>query len=121
MFKRVEGKNKWQREQVNRLTDPDRQFCNESVATTFMDRKSKTHIVPYEKLSPEALRGLIQEFVTRDGTDTGYTSGSFDENIDMVIRQLKRKEVFIIFDDISESANIVSRDYAKSILPEEKL
>ncbi|MFC1812869.1 YheU family protein [Thermodesulfobacteriota bacterium] len=25
-------------------------------------------IIPYEKSSPEALEGLIEEFVTRDGT-----------------------------------------------------
>lgn len=37
-------------------------------------------IVPYEKLSPEALRGLIEEFVTRPGTDTGYTDGSLEDN-----------------------------------------
>ncbi len=29
-------------------------------------------IIPYEKLSTESLEGLIEEFVTRDGTDTGY-------------------------------------------------
>ena len=29
-------------------------------------------IIPHEKLSPEALQAIIEEFVTRDGTDTGY-------------------------------------------------
>ncbi len=27
--------------------------------------------VPYDQLSPEALQGVIEEFVTRDGTDYG--------------------------------------------------
>jgi len=27
--------------------------------------------VPYNQLSPEALQGVIEEFVTRDGTDYG--------------------------------------------------
>jgi uncharacterized protein len=91
------------------------------ASATIMDRKPKAHIIPYKKLSPEALKGLIEEFVTRDGTDTGYTRGGLEENIDMVTLQLKRKEVFIIFDETTESANIVSREYVKSILPEEKI
>jgi hypothetical protein len=28
-------------------------------------------IIPYQNLSPEALPGVIEEFVTRDGTDYG--------------------------------------------------
>jgi hypothetical protein len=35
----------------------------------------------YDQLSPEALSGLIGEFVTRDGTDSGYTRGSLAENV----------------------------------------
>ncbi|MBW2654812.1 MAG: YheU family protein [Deltaproteobacteria bacterium] len=27
--------------------------------------------IPYNQLSPEALQGVIEEFVTRDGTDYG--------------------------------------------------
>jgi uncharacterized protein YheU (UPF0270 family) len=52
-------------------------------------------IIPYEKLSREALQGLIEEFVTRDGTDSGYTKKSLEENVEMVMRQLQHGEVFI--------------------------
>ena len=69
-------------------------------------------IVPYEKLSLEALRGLIEEFVTRPGTDTGYTKGSLDENVEMVIKQLKRGDIFVVYDAYMQTANII---------PEEKL
>ena len=41
-------------------------------------------IIPYEKLSPEALKGLIEEFVTREGTDSGYTEKSLEDNVEMV-------------------------------------
>ena len=33
-------------------------------------------IIPHDQLSPQALKGLIEEFVTRDGTDNGYTRAS---------------------------------------------
>jgi uncharacterized protein len=70
-------------------------------------------------LSHKALLGLIEEFVTRNGTDTGYTDGSLDENVEMVIRQLKRGDVFIVYDETTETANIVPKDYAKAISQEE--
>ncbi|MCX5880297.1 MAG: YheU family protein [Deltaproteobacteria bacterium] len=35
--------------------------------------------IPHDRLSQSALQGLIEEFVTRDGTDTGYTDGSLEE------------------------------------------
>ncbi|MBI4767368.1 MAG: YheU family protein [Deltaproteobacteria bacterium] len=66
-------------------------------------------IIPYEKLSREALRGLIEEFVTREGTDSGYTEKSLDENVEMVKKQLEKKEAFIVYDEETETANIVSK------------
>ena len=70
-------------------------------------------IIPHDRLSQTALQGLIEEFVTRNGTDTGYTDGSLEENVEMVIRQLKRGDVFIVYDEATETANIVPKDYAK--------
>ncbi len=67
-------------------------------------------IIPYEKLSPEALFGLIEEFVTRDGTDSGYTEKSLEENVEMVMVQLRRGEAFIVYDEATQTANIISRD-----------
>lgn len=37
-------------------------------------------IIPHKRLSPEALNGLIEEFVTRHGTDTGYVQGTLEKN-----------------------------------------
>jgi len=64
-------------------------------------------VIPYRDLSPEALTGLIQEFVTRDGTDSGYTRGSLEENVAMVRRQLDTGQAVIVFDDRTKSCNIV--------------
>jgi len=45
-------------------------------------------IIPYEKISPEAQKGLIEDFVTPPGTDTGYTKKTLEENVDMVMKKL---------------------------------
>ena len=68
-------------------------------------------IIPFEKLSPEALQGLIEEFVTREGTDSGYTKKSLEENVEMVKRQLEKGDAFIVYDEATQTANIVSKNY----------
>jgi len=67
-------------------------------------------IIPYEKLSPEALQKLIEEFVTRPGTDTGYAKTDLEQNVAMVKKQLEQKKAFVVFDESTQTADIVSKD-----------
>lgn len=64
-------------------------------------------IIPFEKLSAEALQGLIEEVVTRNGTDNGYLQATLVQNVAMVMGQLRRKEVVVVFDERAQTANIV--------------
>ncbi len=72
-----------------------------------MSNQKNGLIIPHDRLSQAALHGLIEEFVTRAGTDTGYTDVSLEENVGMVMRQLKRKEALIVYDEATQTANIV--------------
>ena len=63
--------------------------------------------VPASALSPDALRGLVVEFVTRDGTDYGVRERSLEEKVRDVLRQIERGEARIMFDPASRTANIV--------------
>jgi len=45
--------------------------------------------IPHTKLSPEALKAVVQEFVTRDGTD----HSSVEPRIKSVLRQLEAGRV----------------------------
>jgi uncharacterized protein YheU (UPF0270 family) len=47
-------------------------------------------VIPLEKLSAEALRGVIEEFVTREGTDYGGQMYSLENKVEQVFRQLRR-------------------------------
>ena len=58
-------------------------------------------------LSPEALRGLVEEFVSREGTDYGHLDRSLESKVATVLRQLESGEARIVFDLASESASIV--------------
>ena len=60
------------------------------------------------QLSPGALRGLVEEYVTREGTDYGHGDWSLEEKVAQVFGQLERGEAQIVFDVTSESASIVT-------------
>ena len=67
-------------------------------------------IIPYNQLSPDALYGVVEEFVTRDGTDYGEREASLEVKISEGINQLESGEVVIVFDQDSESCNILRSD-----------
>lgn len=72
--------------------------------------KMKAVKIPHDQLSQEALKGVIEEFVTRNGTDYGETEIPLETKIAQVLTQLKSKDAFIIFDHDSETATIVKKD-----------
>jgi uncharacterized protein len=63
--------------------------------------------VAYTDLSPEALRGVLESFVLREGTDYGEREYSLQEKVGHVLRQLERGEARIVFDPNTESVQIV--------------
>ena len=76
-----------------------------------MEQEPPAHgiVLSPDALSPEALRGLVEEFVTRDGTDYGVVERSVEEKIAGVMAQLAAGEARIVFDPETESANIVMK------------
>lgn len=72
-------------------------------------------IIPHEQISADALQGLIEEFITRDGTDYGETEVSLAQKVEQVKRQLKRGDIVIVFDVASESISILTKHDANLI------
>jgi hypothetical protein len=64
-------------------------------------------IIPFKELSPEALRGVIEEFVTRDGTDYGEREIPLETKVQKVLNQLHAGKAVITFDQKTETCNIV--------------
>ena len=63
--------------------------------------------VPHTELSNEALRGLIEYFVLREGTDYGHADYSLDDKVAMVVKQLELGQAKIVFDEKDDTFNIV--------------
>lgn len=72
-------------------------------------------IIPHQQLSAPALRGLIEEFITREGTDYGLSETSLDTKVDQVQRQIERGEVVVVFDPASESVSLLPRRDAEPL------
>ena len=65
--------------------------------------------IPYEKLDTETLRRVIEEIVSREGTDYGERVYSFDEKVEQVAGMLRIGKAVLVFDPDTESVNIVTR------------
>ena len=65
-------------------------------------------LIPYTKLSEEALRAIIEEYITREGTEYGVTEYTFEQKIEQIRQQLLQGEIKINFDSETETCNLVS-------------
>ena len=63
--------------------------------------------VPMDELSPTALDGLIDEFITRDST---VMDASLEQKRDRVLRSLKNGKAVITFNMKDGSSHILTRD-----------
>ena len=72
-------------------------------------------IIPHRMLNPEALQGLIEEFVTRDGTDYGEREASLETKVAQVWRQLDLGIVAIVFNEQEGTCSIVAKDQLPEI------
>lgn len=64
-------------------------------------------IIPHSEIAPETLRSIVEEFVTREGTDYGETELALDEKVDRLLSCIKDKTVLIVFNEELESVNLV--------------
>ncbi len=64
-------------------------------------------IIPYQELSPDVLTAIIEDFVSREGTDYGAVESSFSSKVSQVMAQLRSGEAAITFDGETESCSIV--------------
>lgn len=65
--------------------------------------------IPHTALSPEALQAIIEEFVSREGTEYGVREVAMTAKVEQVNRQLQRGEIYIDFDPESQTCDLRSR------------
>lgn len=65
--------------------------------------------IPQDALPPDTLRAIVEEFVTREGTDYGHAAPSLDEKVEQVLAQIRRGDVRVLFDPALDSVTLAPR------------
>lgn len=65
--------------------------------------------VPWQSLSEDALRGLIEEYVLREGTDYGHSDYSLDGKVAVVQRQIESGRVLIHYDSYLQTCTLTAK------------
>lgn len=69
-------------------------------------------IIPPASLNADTLNNLMEEFITREGTDYGEHEHLLSQKLALLHPQIMSGEVLIVFDEASESVNLMlKRDY----------
>jgi uncharacterized protein len=63
-------------------------------------------VIPSKALSADALRGVIEAFILREGTDYGELETDFETKVTQVLRQLDQGEAQILYDPESQTIDI---------------
>lgn len=64
-------------------------------------------VIPPEELSAEALRGVIESFVLREGTDYGEREHTLEQKVAQVHAQLERGQARILFDPETNTVTLM--------------
>lgn len=62
--------------------------------------------IPWQALEASTLRALIEEFVSREGTDYGQREVPFESKVEEVHQLLRIGKAKIVFDPETESCDI---------------
>jgi len=65
--------------------------------------------IPLSAISEDALTGIIESFILREGTDYGAVEVALATKIKQVMRQIEKGEVKITFDAESESVTLLNQ------------
>ena len=63
--------------------------------------------LPLDRINPETLRKMVEEFVTREWSELADSDYTLEEKVDRVLQQLKDHRARIVYDRTSETWNII--------------
>jgi len=72
-------------------------------------------VIPPEQLTREVLIGIVESYITREGTDYGEHELDLDSKVKRLLPQVLKGEVLIMYDEESQSVNLVPKDDASIV------
>ena len=71
-----------------------------------MPRERCAMNIPFQDLEAETLTAIIEEFISREGTDYGSHEISLEQKVQQVINQLQSGKIVVTFDPESQSCDL---------------
>ena len=71
-------------------------------------------IIPWQEIPAESLQNLIEEFVSRDGTDYGVQETPLSTRVEQVRKKIEKGTVVIWYDDVTETISLFHQDNTPS-------
>ena len=65
--------------------------------------------IPYDALAADVLNALVEEFVSREGTDYGEQESTLEQKAQQVIDGLRVKKYVILFDQEMQSCHVADK------------
>jgi uncharacterized protein YheU (UPF0270 family) len=72
-------------------------------------------LIPYQSLATDVLLAVAEEFVSRDGTDYGEHELTMEQKVDELLAKIRAGAVVIVFDETSESVNLLPAEQYESM------
>lgn len=72
-------------------------------------------IIPHKEFDPEVLQAVLEEYISREGTDYGLYEYSLEQKLEQLLRQIKQGSAFICFDEETQSCTILNQEQAQFI------
>ncbi|MDX1492344.1 MAG: YheU family protein [Pseudohongiellaceae bacterium] len=63
--------------------------------------------IPYQSLEKDTLKAILEEFISREGTDYGDHEYSMEQKLAQLYTQLERGHIGISFDPNTETCTLV--------------
>ena len=63
--------------------------------------------VPKDRVSPEALGALMEEFILREGTDYGHSEATLEDKKKKLQKQLESGRATIVFSTLTENTTLM--------------
>jgi len=72
-------------------------------------------IIPIDQLEAEILTAIIEQYVLSEGTDYGEAVYSLEQKVAHVRSQLENESALLVYSELHETVNIISRQEYKNM------
>ena len=67
-------------------------------------------LVPYQQLAHDTLTAVLEEFISREGTDYGLQEVPFERQLEKAQAEIKNGDVLIVFDLHENNCQLMRRE-----------